>query len=96
MEAVLLRFPHIGYQIFENLSNPFLTVCRDVSKSWKSFIDNEKLPWIRMIVYHIKPLTSSWKKFFQKSNVIFVAEMATSVIQHFKDYSENIGLINIV
>ena len=90
MEAVLLRFPHIGYQIFDNLDDPILfLVCRDVSKSWKIFIDNGKLPWIRMIACHIKPLTSSWKKFFQKSNVILVAEMA-SVIQRFKEYPVNI------
>ena len=96
MEAVLLRFPHIGYQIFENLNNPFLTVSRNVSQSWKSFIDNGKLTWIRKIVYHIKPLTLSWKKFFEKSNVILVAEMATSVIQYFKYHPEDKGLINTV
>ena len=56
-----------------------------MSESWQSFIDNEKLPWIRMIIQHIKPLTSPWKKFFQKSNVKSLVEMATSVTQHFKD-----------
>ena len=87
MEAILLRFPHIGYQIFEQLDNPFLTICREVSESWQSFIDNEKLPLIRMIIWHIKPLTSPWKKFFQKSsNVESLVEMATSVTQHCKDF----------
>ena len=85
MEAILLRFPHLGYQIFEQLDNPFLTICREVSGSWQSFIDNDKLPWIRMIIQHIKPLTSPWKKFFKKSNVKSLVEMATSVTQHFKE-----------
>jgi ankyrin repeat protein len=85
MEEVLLRFPHIGYQIFEQLDNPFLTVCRKVSKTWKSFIGNEKLPWIRMIVLHIKPLTSSWKIFLKKSNVKVLVEIATSVIQYHRE-----------
>ena len=99
MEAILLRFPHIGYQIFEQLNNPYLTICRHVSKSWKNFIDNEKLPWIRMIIQHIKPLKPSWRIFFQKSNVNFLVEMATSVIQHFEELEcdpENTGLTNTV
>ena len=99
MEEVLLRFPHIGYQIFKQLNNPFLTNCREVSNSWKNFIDNEKLPWIRMIIQKIKPLTSPWKKFLQKSNKTSLVQMATSVVQHFKNfdfYQESTGPINTV
>ena len=102
MEAILLRFPHLGYQIFEQLDNPFLTISREVSESWQSFIDNEKLPWIMMIIQHIKPLTSPWKTFFQKATVKSLVEMATSVTQHFKElesdwfYLENTRLTNTV
>ena len=99
MEEVLLRFPHIGYQIFEELNNSFLTNCREVSNSWKNFIDNEKLPWIRMIIQKIKPLTSPWKTFLQQSNKKSLVQMATSVIQHFKNfefYQESTGPINTV
>ena len=92
MENVLLRFPHIGCQIFEQLNNPLLTNCREVSNSWKNFIDNERLPWTRLIVQYIKPLKSSWRKFLQKSNIRSLFEMATLVIQHynkFKSVPEN-------
>ena len=87
MEVVLLRFPHIGSQIFDQLDNPFLTKCREVSDSWNSFIDNEKLPWIRMIIQHIKPLASPWKKFLQKSNYESLVEIASSVIQYYKEFN---------
>ena len=87
MEDVLLRFPHVGYQIFEQLNNSFLINCREVSNSWKNFIDNEKLPWIRMIVQHIKPLASPWKKFLQKSNYESLVEIALSVIQYYKEFN---------
>ena len=87
MEVVLLRFPHIGSQIFDQLDNPFLTKCREVSDSWNSFIDNEKLPWIRMIVQHIKPLASPWKKFLRKSNYESLVEIALSVIQYYKEFN---------
>ena len=98
MEAILLRFPHLGYQIFDQLDNTVLTICREVNNSWSSFIDNEKLPWIRMITQHIKPLTLSWKIFLQKFSVNFLIEMATSVIQRFKfyPYPEKRELINTV
>ena len=86
MDNVLLRFPHIGHQIFEQLNNPLLTNCREVTNSWKIFIDNEKLPWIRIIVHYIKPLKSSWRKFLQKSNIRSLFEMATLVIQHYKEF----------
>ena len=86
MEVVLLRFPHIGSQIFDQLDNPFLTKCREVSDSWNSFIDNEKLPWIRMIVQHVKPLASPWIDFFRKSKVKSVVEIAFAVIQYFREF----------
>ena len=44
MEEVFLRFPHIGIKIFEKLDDSNLAKCREVSKSWKNFIDSEELP----------------------------------------------------
>ena len=87
MEAILLRFPHLGYQIFDQLDNTVLTICREVNNSWNSFIDNEKLPWIRMIVQHIKPLASPWKKFLRKSNYESLVEIALSVLQYYKEFN---------
>ena len=49
MEEVFLRFPHIGEGIVKKLKNEDLTKCRKLGKSWRDFIDNQKLPWIRMI-----------------------------------------------
>ena len=43
------RFPHIFEQIFEKLDDEGLTKCREVSRSWKSVIDEKKFPWIRII-----------------------------------------------
>ena len=42
MEEVLWRFPHIGEQIFKNLSNKNLVKCKLVNKSWYHFINNQK------------------------------------------------------
>ena len=50
MEEVLLRFDHIGKQIFARLENKDLAKCRETERSWQNFIDQEKLPWIRIVV----------------------------------------------
>ena len=50
MEELLLRFEHIGKQIFASLDNGNLAKCRETGRSWQNFIDNEKLPWIRIVV----------------------------------------------
>ena len=45
MEEVLLRFPHLGDQIFENLDNENLAQSRTISRSWLAFINEEKISW---------------------------------------------------
>ena len=44
MKEVLLRFSHLGIQIFENLGESDLAKCRKVTKPWLNFIDDENLP----------------------------------------------------
>ena len=40
MDEVLLRFPLIGLEIFQQLDDKNLTRCREISKTWCKFIDN--------------------------------------------------------
>ena len=42
MEEILWRFPHIGDQIFNRLSNHSLAKCKTISKTWNDFIIHEK------------------------------------------------------
>ena len=49
MEELITRFPHVAEQIFEQLNNISLTKCREVEKSWQTFIDDKNLPWIRIV-----------------------------------------------
>ena len=41
MEKVILRFPHIGEQIFKLLDDKSLAESREVSRSWQQFINEE-------------------------------------------------------
>ena len=49
MEEVLLRFAHLGEDIFYSLDDKSLANCRKICKTWKSFIENQKVLWIRII-----------------------------------------------
>ena len=42
MEEIILRFPHIGEQIFKLLDDKSLAESREVSRSWQQFINEEK------------------------------------------------------
>ena len=45
MEEVLLRFPHLGESIFDQLDNASFAKCRIVSKAWISFLEPELYPF---------------------------------------------------
>ena len=49
MDEIFLRFPHIGSQIFNELDDKELTKCRTVNKIWCKFIDDENIPWNRIL-----------------------------------------------
>ena len=50
MKNVLLRFPHLGQQIFQILDNQDLNECLKVSRYCKTFIEDQKFFWIKRIV----------------------------------------------
>ena len=42
MEEVLLRFPHLGQKIFDQLDQESLKNCTEVNPSWRKYIVDEK------------------------------------------------------
>ena len=82
MEEVLLRFNHIGKQIFARLSNDELTKCREAGSFFKNFIDEENLPWNRIVV----------QKFAcQNGETPLHLAAKTGQIQQFKSISEDLN-----
>ena len=49
MRDIILRFPHLAEQIFQQLNNEDLVRCREVEKLWKEFIDERNYPWLRIV-----------------------------------------------
>ena len=52
MAEILLRFSHLGEEIFDSLDNKNLVICRKVCRTWKSFIVDHKFFWVRVINKH--------------------------------------------
>ena len=61
MEEVLMRFSHLGQDIFDSLNNENLIKCRKINKSWKIFIDNEKFSSKRIIKSFLKKSTKKFE-----------------------------------
>ena len=84
MKNVLLRFPHLGQQIFQILDNQDLNKCLEVSRYCKTFIEDQKFIWIKIIVGMTNidvPLSRSESSFLEnllkKSNRKDIQEMHT-------------------
>ena len=84
MEEALIRFPHIGDQILQQLNNEDYTNCRGISETFKSFIDNQKLLHVRIIEKYINS-TDDWQTFVKISGVEEIIEMAQAI----KNFSQD-------
>ena len=66
MEEVLLRFGHLGKQIFNNLDIQSLNNCSEVSRSWEEFIHREKISSFQKIKHYSNLPDASIRKFLRK------------------------------
>ena len=78
IEEIFWRFPHLGTQIFENLDNPSLANCREISTWWKKIVDSDKTFWIQQIQEQIAISNQSVKKTLRKENYETLQELARS------------------
>ena len=82
MEEVVLRFPHLSEKIFAQLDNLGLSRCREVSKTWKTFLDQRKFFHIRSIQSSFEKkhkIEEPWKKFFNDSNTEMIILLSSAV-----------------
>ena len=82
MENILTLFPYVGEDIFKNLNNKELVRCREVNKTWKDFIDNNRLIWTRKIYAHTKDSTRhqiDWKIVLNKASLEVLKKLAMAL-----------------
>ena len=92
MEDVLLRFGHIGLEIFLSLDVQSLTKCQEASRSWKTFIDTEKIAPFKIIKEKtkIRPISTKnvWKT-IRESSLESALELANEVCCFIMKYVED-------
>ena len=88
MEVLSLRFPHLIENIFCELDNQNLVDFREVNRTFRSFIDNGRFRWIRIIRKFIgnisNPHKESWKKVLHKAPTQNIQELGKAVKKFFE------------
>jgi hypothetical protein len=88
---IMVRFPTIALKIFDQLGNGDLVTCRKLNESSRSFIDNQKIPWIRMIQKYDSSTSGflqDWKQVTNKTPTRIVQKIAVQTEMFFKSNPE--------
>ena len=92
MENIFKRFPDLGKDILDCLDDKKLVRCRRISKRWKTFTDQQKTIWIRMIEKYLgksNTFPDDWKKVVFKTPVDMVKELAIATHGFFEKYEND-------
>ena len=90
MEVVCNRFPMIARNILNNLDNITLISCKESSRELKTFLENEKTIWIRMVGLYKNNFIGfekSWKQTIEKNSVDNIKQLALATQKFFMDHS---------
>ena len=88
---VMVRFPDIAVKIFDQLGNGDLANCRILNESLRSFIDNQKIPWIRIFQKYTASTSGflkDWKQIIRKTPTQMVEKIAIQTEMFFKSNPE--------
>ena len=82
MEEVILRFPHLAEEIFDSLNVSSIIKCKNVNRSWFTFIHNRNFQWIQIINNYLKV---SNKDYEESSNLLNKAfkRISVDIVRHF-------------
>jgi ankyrin repeat protein len=87
MENLCKRFPHLAGAIFDQVDEPSLNICKEISGDVLEFLDNERFFWIRMIKKYqrrLKDFPKLWKPVVDKTSVEKLKEIAIAVSRFFQ------------
>ena len=79
MEEVLLRFGHIGDQIFDELDSQTVVKCGFVGRSWNLFLDQGKVRPFHIIRAYTNIDETYLRKRIKEINAGKALELATTV-----------------
>ena len=94
MEEVLLRFGHLGQNIFEKLDDLTLLKCKEVTRTWKTFIDFEKIVVLKVVEIKSNAPRVSIKKILHRLDSDSAKQFADDVCQIYGRFPSGTGEIN--
>ena len=72
IDQMMLKFPHLAHDILKELDNISMANCRNISKQWRNFIDDQKFQFIRKIQRYrgnMRKFKVQWNKVIAKTSV---------------------------
>ena len=81
-ENFLLRFPHLGQSVFENLDDKNLVKCKEMSRSWSFYMDRERFFWKRIIkklIYNYDDFHDAWNNALKEGDNKTIKELGLAV-----------------
>lgn len=89
---MLTRLPHIGEKVFDFLDNRSIIRCKEASRTWYDFINEQKSTWIRMIKKYVKESNEAytecpkhWRQLFSRINSKEVFKLACKIHNYVLD-----------
>ena len=82
IEEIFARFPDLSECIFIRLDDRSLASCREVNKTWKGFVDIQRIYWIRKTLRYANPQSKfhgEWKMSLDKTPIEFLKRFAAFV-----------------
>ena len=84
MEEVLIRFPHLGDNIFQSLDSKSLIKCKEVKRTWKNFIKVDKCSYFRVIQWYTNCSEPLMRKIAEESGgAIIILSIIREIYSNF-------------
>ena len=94
MEEVLLRFGHLGQNIFEKLDDPTLLKCKEVTRTWETFIHVEKIAVLRVVEIKTNAPRAFIKKILHRLDSDSTKQFADNACRIYDRFPSGTGEIN--
>ena len=88
MEVLILRFPHLSENIFDQLNDENLAKCSEASKTWNNHVLKQKFFHCRKIKRRMEKnqvFGEFWKKVLSKANTEITLQLSLAVDEFFEE-----------
>ena len=84
LDVMILRFPQIAEKVFGELDDKTMTNCKEVSRPWNVFLDEEKVQWFRILQKYVVCFYNDWQIVLKKTPATTIKSFALWTQQYFK------------